>query len=199
MVEVTVPVPEGLDENEARDVAQTALLSLAGARMAARLVAADLAKVERAPGPGHLAQIALREEQWRAVEVRWGLLTPRQVTEMTGGNVEHVKSHTANLRTRNGLVGLPRNGRLYYPGFQLVEGRGGHPGRVAPAWAEVQRILAPARWDDDDLLAWATAPNARLDGRSPAEEIQASPDEVGPLLRAAAEAAVPRVTQAAIA
>lgn len=74
---------------------------------------------------------------------------------------------------RHGLAGILRHGTWRYPGFQFVRSEGAF--RVAPAWTELRRLLQPGGYDDADLLAWASAPNAWLEGRSPAEEIQRHP------------------------
>lgn len=62
----------------------------------------------------------------------------------------------------------------------------------APAWREVREILGSAGWNADDLLAWAAAPNAWLDGRQPADEIRDHPEGVTGELRRAVTRAVPR-------
>jgi hypothetical protein len=186
MAEVRVPVPAGVDEQDARRAAShaVAVVALLGD------VNEVLAKSPAHVGPGHLAQAALREERWREVEETWGLLSAQQVASLTGHRPERSRDLTANLRRRRGLAGIKRRGALVYPAFQFVAGRDGNL-VVASAWTLLRDLLRPAEWSDADLLAWAAAPNAWLEGRSPAEEIQEHPDEVSAVLRKAAHEALP--------
>lgn len=186
MAEVRVPVPAGVDEQDARRAAShaVAVVALLGD------VNEVLAKSPAHVGPGHLAQAALREERWREVEVTWGLLSAREVATLTGSHPERSRDLTSNLRRRKGLAGVKRRGALMYPAFQFVTGGDGNL-VVASAWTRLRDLLRPAAWNDADLLAWAAAPNAWLEGRSPAEEVQEHPDEVSAPLRAAAHEALP--------
>jgi hypothetical protein len=192
MAEVRVPVPAGVDEQQARRAAvhAVAVVALLGD------VKEALAKSAAHVGPGHLAQAALREERWRELEQTWGMLTPHDVAVLTGNKPEKARDLTSNLRRRKGLAGVKRRGTLMYPGFQFVTGSDGDL-IVAPAWTLLRDLLRPAQWHDPDLLAWAAAPNAWLEGRSPAEEIQDHPNEVTADLRTAAHEALPSGLRAA--
>lgn len=64
---------------------------------------------------------------------------------------------------------------------------------VPPAWSRLRELLAPAGWSVPDLLLWASAPNANLEGRSPADEINDHPDDVTDALRYAVTRAIPEV------
>lgn len=131
----------------------------------------------RSPGPGALAQAALREERWREVETSGGMLSDQDVKNL-------------DAATRSALIGVQRPRGMRYPRFQLVAG---HDGMriVSPAWTLLQELLAPAGWSDEFTLLWTLAPNAYLDGRSPTEEIQDHPDDVTDALRYAVERAIP--------
>ena len=117
-------------------------------------------------GPGHLAQAALREQRWREVERAWGMLTAEEVATLTGARPGSARSLTAILRRRKGLVGVKRHGALRYPGFQFAPGKSDLM-VVAPAWTALRQQLETTGWRDADPLAWASAPNAYLDGASP--------------------------------
>lgn len=186
MAQVTIEVPRGLAPEVARRVATEAVLT----RAAARQVEAVLARSDRPVGAGMLAQVALQDQAWREIEERWSMLSAGEVTAATGGNPANARAHTANLRRRKGLAGVKRNGALRYPGFQLVA-RSGAPGEVAAAWSALVRSLAPAGWDPADVLMWAASPNAWLQGRSPAEEIERHPHEPTQGLLLAAQKALP--------
>ena len=189
MTTVNVPVPAGIDSATARRVALRALNEVATLGQVEKVLADSSAQV----GPGHLAQAALREERWREVERAWGMLTAEEVATLTGARPGSARSLTANLRRRKGLVGVKRHGALRYPGFQFAPGNGDLM-VVAPAWTALREQLATTGWGDADLLAWASAPNAYLDGASPAQEVQAHPHDVSDALRHAVDGAVP-VTQ----
>lgn len=117
------------------------------------------------------------------------MLDGTEVATLTGNRPEAARDAIANLRRRKGLTGVKRLGALRYPGFQFVDGGDGTL-VVAPAWTRLRGRLAPAQWSDADLLAWAAAPTAWLDGRSPAEEIQEHPGDVTAALAKAADEAV---------
>lgn len=89
---------------------------------------------------------------------------------------------------RDGLLGVSRPNGVRYPRFQLVND--GAPA-VPPAWPILRNLLAPARWSDENLLMFTLSPNSYLNGDSPAQEIQAYPDEVTPRLRRAVDRAIP--------
>ncbi|MBM7508509.1 hypothetical protein JOE61_002323 [Nocardioides salarius] len=154
------------------------------------LVAKVLADSSAHVGPGHLAQAALREERWRDVEREWGMLAAVQVALLTGARPESARSLTANLRRRKGMAGVKRRGGLLYPGFQFVRVAEDRVA-VAPAWTTLRELLAPASWSDADVLAWAAAPNANLEGRSPAQEVHEHPASLSDALRNAVARAVP--------
>lgn len=137
-------------------------------------------------------------ERWRTIEAKWGLYTAAEVAKLVGGRPEAARALTGNLRRRKGLTGVKRLGALRYPGFQFVANHDGSLG-VAPAWSQLKQMLAPAQWSDADLLAWTAAPNAWLDGRSPAEEIQAHPTVVSDLLAKAVREAVPDLRVSGVA
>lgn len=186
MGKLTITIPDGVDEAEALRAATNAVDAVA----AGHAVIHALAQFKTSPGPGHLAQAALREARWRQVTETWGMLDGTEVATLTGNRPEAARDATANLRRRKGLTGVKRHGGLRYPGFQFIDGGDGTL-VVAPAWTLLKDLLAPARWSDADVLAWAAAPNAWLEGRSPAEEIQEHPDDVTDALAKAADEAVP--------
>lgn len=62
---------------------------------------------------------------------------------------------------------------------------------VASAWTTLRELLEPARGSDADVLTWASAPNAYLEGRSPAHEVHEQPEVVGGELRDAVTRAMP--------
>ena len=186
MTTVNVPVPAGVDKDTARRAALRAMHEIATLGLVEKVLADSSAHV----GPGHLAQAALREERWRAVEREWGMLPADQVALLTGARPQSARSHTANLRRRKGLAGVKRRGGLLYPGFQFV-GVGDDLIAVAPAWTALRELLEPAGWSDADVLAWASAPNAHLEGRSPAQEVHEQPERVSDALRHAVTRALP--------
>ena len=186
MAEVRIPVPAGVDKQEARRAAAHAVAVVALLGDVNEVLARSSAYV----GPGHLAQAAIREERWRELEQTWGLLTSQQVATLTGNRPERARDLTSNLRRRKGLAGIKRRGALVYPAFQFVTGKDGDL-VVAPAWIALRDLTRPAQWNDADLLAWASAPNAWLEGRSPAEEIRDHPDEVSDALHNATRQALP--------
>lgn len=183
---VRVNVPAGVDPAEVKTAIERALQGV----LARHEVGDAQAKAETALGLGQAAQLALREERWRQVEVTWGLLTVAEVAEATGAKAEGASAKVSNLRRRNGLLGIKRGGVLRYPGFFFVEGTKG-ASAVAPAWSQLKEMLVPAGWSEADTIAWVAAPNVWLDGRSPAQEIQDEPDQVTPALARAAAEAIP--------
>lgn len=188
MSTVSVSVPTGVDKNTARRAAERAMDEVAAIGLVEKVLADSPARI----GPGHLAQIALREEHWREVEEEWGLLAADQVAVLTGARPESARSHTANLRRRKGLAGVKRRGGLLYPGFQFMKVDEGLIA-VAPAWTMLRELLEPAEWSDADMLTWVSSPNAYLRGRSPAQEIHEHPEDVGDALRYAVDQAIPDV------
>lgn len=188
MTTVNVTVPAGVDRDTARRAAFRAMHEVATVGLVEKVLADSPVQI----GSGHLAQAALREERWREVEREWGMLAADQVSASMGARRESARSHTANLRRRKGLAGVKRHGGLRYPGFQLVAVGDGLIA-VAPAWTSLRELLEPAGWSDADVLAWASAPNAHLEGRSPAQEVQSRPDSVGDRLEYAVERAIPVV------
>lgn len=188
MRKVTITVPDGVDEAEALRAATNAIDEIA----AVNAVSQTLSQARINPGPGHLAQAALREARWRQVTETWGMLDGAEVATLTGNRPAAARDVTANLRRRKGLAGVKRLGALRYPGFQFADVDGAP--EVAPAWTRLKVLLAPAQWSDADILVWAAAPNAWLDGRAPAEEIQAHPADVTAALAKAADEAAPPPT-----
>lgn len=186
MTSVTVEIPTGVDKHTAQRAAQRAIEQVA----ALGLVEKVLADSPTNPGPGHLAQAALREERWRQVETEWGMLTGQQVAALSGANPKSARDLTSNLRRRKGLTGVKRHGGLRYPGFQFVQVDDDHIA-VAPAWTRLREALEPAGWSDADLLAWVSAPNAYLEGRSPADEVHENPMSLSVALGTAARRAIP--------
>lgn len=183
---VNVPVPAGVDKDTARRAALRAMDEVATIGLVEKVLADSSAHV----GPGHLAQAALREERWRDVEREWGMLAADQVALLTGARPESARSLTANLRRRKGLAGVKRRGGLLYPGFQFVR-FADDLGAVASAWTTLRELLAPGGWSDADVLAWAAAPNAYLEGRSPAQEVHEHPEGLSDALRHAVARAFP--------
>jgi hypothetical protein len=183
---VNVPVPAGVDKDTARRAALRAMDEVATIGLVEKVLADSPVHV----GPGHLAQAALREERWRGVEREWGMLAADQVALLTGARAQSARSHTANLRRRKGLAGVKRRGGLLYPGFQFVRVEDDLIA-VASAWTTLRELLEPAGWSDADVLAWASAPNAHLEGRSPAQEVHEQPDRVSDALRYAVTRTVP--------
>ena len=186
MAQVSIDVPDGLTPEVAKRVATEAVQT----RAATGRVEAVLSRSEGRVGPGMLAQVALHDEAWREVEERWGMLSADEVTVATGGKKGSASAHTSNLRRRRGLAGVKRDGALRYPGFQLVA-HGASRFEVAAAWSALVHSLTPAGWDPADVLMWAASPNTWLDGGTPAEEIQAHPDEPTERLLLAAQKALP--------
>lgn len=186
MTTVNVPVPAGVDKDTARRAALRAMNEVATIGLVEKVLADSSVHV----GPGHLAQAALREERWRDVEREWGMLAADQVALLTGARPESARSHTANLRRRKGLAGVKRRGGLLYPGFQFVRVDDDLVA-VASAWTTLRELLEPAGWSDADVLAWASAPNAYLEGRSPAQEVHEQPESVSDALRYAVARAIP--------
>lgn len=191
MSKVSVAVPSGVDEHTARRAAERAMSEVAAIGLVEKVLADSPARI----GPGHLAQVALREEHWREVEAEWGLLNAEQVTVLTGGRPESARDHTANLRRRKALTGIKRHGALHYPGFQFMKVDEDRIA-VAPAWMVLRDLLMPAQWSDADMLTWVTSPNAYLRGRSPAQEVHEHPEEVSDALRRAVDEAIPEVRKA---
>lgn len=128
--------------------------------------------------PGEAAQARLREERWREMEATWGLLTEAAVALLPEA-------------VRAGLLGVQRPDGLRYPGFQLITAAGGTK-VVPPAWQELWGLLAPGGWSDENTLIWTDSVNGYLEGRTPAEEIQANPARVPEALRYAAARALPQ-------
>lgn len=128
--------------------------------------------------PGAVAQAALREERWHQVETTWGMLSDAEVANLAPAS-------------RGGLIGVQRPEGLRYPEFQLFFDAPDGDRAVAPAWTRLCALLAPAGWSDADMLAWTSAPNAWLEGRSPAQEIQDHPAEVTEALHEAVLQALP--------
>lgn len=186
MVEVTVSLPAGVDEQDARRAASQAVAMVALLGEVKDALAESPAQVS----PGHLAQAALREERWRQVERAWGLLSAQDVATLMGHKPERARDLTSNLRRRKGLVGVKRRGALMYPGFQFVTARDDNL-VIPPAWTQLQARLRAADWSDADLLAWCAAPNSWLEGRSPADEIQDHPDAVSDALAVAVSESIP--------
>lgn len=140
--------------------------------------------------PGQRAQAALREERWRHVESRWGMWAADDLAQRTG---HHDLHHLIEMLDRDGLTGVRRHGSLRYPGFQFIETDGTL--QIPAAWTQLRHRLQPGNFDDADLLAWAAAPNAWLDGRSPAEEIQHHPHVMTEALATAADRFLPPATE----
>ena len=186
MTSVNVPVPAGVDKDTARRAALRAMNEVATIGLVEKVLADSPVHV----GPGHLAQASLREKRWRDVEREWGMLAADQVALLTGARPESARPHTANLRRRKGLAGVKRRGGLLYPGFQFVRVEDDLIA-VASAWTTLSELLKPAGWSDADVLAWAAAPNAYLEGRSPAHEVQEQPESVSDALRYAVTRAIP--------
>lgn len=182
---LSIAVPDGIDKETALRVAERAL----GEAAAVGAVEKVLADTKTPPGPGAMAQAALREENWRRIETTWGLLDANAVVALVGAKPGSGRTTTANLRRRKRLLGVKRHGALRYPAFQFVEHKDKHV--VAPAWTEMVECLDAARWSDANLLIWAAAPNAYLDGRSPAIEVQDEPAHISAALHYAIDRAIP--------
>jgi hypothetical protein len=129
-------------------------------------------------GPGARAQAALREEMWRDIELRWGLHDDSE------GVIQQARSSGSEP------TGVEREGQVVYPGFQLID-RPDVGAVLAPAWVALCQRLT-TRWSREDAILWTCSVNAYLQGGTPAEEIQSSPDAMSPgLVRAAEEAFAP--------
>ncbi|SFA86972.1 hypothetical protein SAMN05192575_101939 [Nocardioides alpinus] len=126
---------------------------------------------------GQAAQAALREEHWQEMERFGDFLTDEDLAALP-------------QTIRDGLIGVRRPGGMRYPAFQIVNWGDGTK-EVPPAWLQLVELLAPAGWNDEFLILWTSAPNAYLEGASPAQTIQSFPTEVTAELRYAAERAIP--------
>ena len=129
---------------------------------------------------GEEAQAALREENRQRIERAGEMLTGEELMALPSS-------------IRDGLLGVVRPEGMRFPRFQVV--LDDTEVAVPPAWSTLRILLAPARWDDEFLLIWTLAPNAYLDGDSPASEIQAHRIDVTSRLRHAAERAVPQASR----
>lgn len=178
MTTFTMDLPEGVSADDARD-AVALLASHAGVL---RRLSGALAEEPTPTAPPVLAQLGRVDASWRAVESRWGLLTPAEVTLLTGGNPQHARSHTANLRRRHGVLAIARHGGLRYPGFQFADNGG-----VRSTWATVAGVLTEAGWSAEEIVLWAAAPTGWLDGRVPLEVLDDEPETVLAAARQVAE------------
>ncbi|MDP3953189.1 hypothetical protein [Microbacterium sp.] len=134
---ISIEVPAGVDPATAKRHAERAVRALATIQQ----IETALAAVDELPGPGRMAQAALRAQ-------------------------------------RRDEIGRVRE-------MLLDSG----DGTVAPAWTEVKALLGETGWSEADLIAWAAAPNAWLEGGTPAEEVLAHPEAVTVRLRHAVDAA----------
>lgn len=124
-------------------------------------------------GPETLAAIRDREQAWRDVEARHGMLTSAQVAAAAGSRSKNPSEFAGNLRRTNQVVAIERAHRLQFPGFQFDD-----HGRPHPELRTVLNAFREAGWDAESVIFWFTAANGYLDGQEPAAQLAADPEAV---------------------
>ncbi|GFZ86809.1 hypothetical protein [Nesterenkonia alkaliphila] len=162
-VTIEIQVPGKLDPREARALAESAL------RKRAQLD--DFVQsVELKPDLVHPAvawHVVAADHRWRELMHKYGVFTSTEIALLRGANPKN-RSVATNLAKREKLLSFIRGGRKLYPRFQF-KGSSAHP-----SWKSIVTPLLDAGWQDEDILLWMTSPNGSLEGKIPADLLNAS-------------------------
>ncbi|MGH3446215.1 MAG: hypothetical protein ACRDQA_09875 [Nocardioidaceae bacterium] len=147
------------------------LASVVSTAEASEAIGEAMQTSEALPGPATLQAIRDREQAWRDVASRYGLLTSQQVGANAGvrGAAEWASQR---LRSRQ-VIAVKRGGRNLFPGFQFDE-----RGEVRAGLARVIEAFDQAGWDAESVMLWFTAPSGTLDDAEPATLLATDPDAV---------------------
>lgn len=149
------------------------LARVVAAAEASETIGRSMEITQTLPGPATLIAIRDREQGWRDVAERYGLLTSHDAAKMAGSTAKN-PSEWASQRVRSGrLIAVTRSGRNLFPGFQFDE-RGQERRGLQP----ILTAFADADWDSESIVLWFTAPNGYLGHRDPADLIAEAPDAV---------------------
>lgn len=131
-----------------------------------------LAEIDTPVSPQLARSLAATENAWRRLEMEFGLLSSREVSELMGSRSPN-RSYASEQRSRGKLIAVKRPGGLRYPGYQFD--RSEHA--IRPVMAELIRIAADAGRSEASLALWMTTPTGYLDGDRPVDQLS-DPDKV---------------------
>lgn len=106
------------------------------------------------------------EDRWRAMAKEYGLLNSRAVAALLGDSGTD-RNRAGRLAKEGKIIGVKRGRGTLYPGFMFDHGE------VRPVIAEIAAIGRRNHWTDPHLLLWLASPNGYLEGRVPAQTMDA--------------------------
>lgn len=147
-------------------------------RDAEHAIGETLEQLEEPPSETTLRGLLAHDQAWRDLKERWGAWGSAEVARIAGSrNANPYEWATSQVR-KHRLLGVERNNRLVFPGFQFHPEKG-TPAKILP---QVLATFRDADWDGDSVALWFVAPQGSADGAVPAAIIHSDPDR---LLRAA--------------
>ncbi|HSF26046.1 MAG TPA: hypothetical protein VLC50_00865 [Actinomycetes bacterium] len=181
-VEPVVVMVSARDEAEAAELAD--LISLAKAALRSRNEAAHgvlralLPEDQLSISAGVLTQLRHNAEAQRALAAEFGLLSSAEVGTIAGSKARNAAALASRWRTEGRIFGVPVDGSVRYPGFQLEDGK------PRPVVAETIKILGGhlAGWE---LALWFTGDNDWLGGVRPVDALTGTAADRDAVLAAA--------------
>ena len=147
------------------------LASVVSVAEAAEAIGEAMHAAEVLPGPATLKAIRDREQAWRDVDGRYGLLTSKQVGANAGSRAP-VEWASQWLRSQQ-VIAVKKRARNLFPGFQFDE-----RGQIRDGLKPILDAFGEAGWDTESVMLWFTAPNARLGDVEPAQLLTTNPEAV---------------------
>ncbi|WP_030143805.1 hypothetical protein [Mycetocola saprophilus] len=160
------------------------LLERVRARTAVSELSGVLARTAQAPHPALARAAQAGENEIRAIDAEFGLLTSAEVAKILGSSStpSAVRALASDMRGRGELLALKRLNRFVYPGFQFDRGRG----RVKPCVKPLVALAHASDWDEVDAVLWLCAPSTYFDDASrPVDHLDTDPERVLEIARRA--------------
>jgi hypothetical protein len=121
----------------------------------AKALGAAMAAIQSSPSPQLARSLQSAENIWRRTEHEFGMLTSKEVAELTGSR-KPSRTPAANLRAEGAIVGIMRGNSYRFPGFQFDKARGA----VRPVMANLITLARDNGRSDEDLVFWMTSPSS---------------------------------------
>lgn len=129
-------------------------------RIPERETSEALSRLERTTTPETAQRAQATENQWRAMDKEFGLLTSSQVADRVG---KSGRSYTHARHKAGELLKVRRGGHDYYPGFQVSETG------PEPVMAKLAELAEQFNVREASVLLWMVAPATWWDGLGPDE------------------------------
>lgn len=106
------------------------------------------------------------EESWHHMHLEFGLLDAAEFARAASLDQDDFE-HIFRLQLDGDIIGVFRDGRLRFPGFQIDR----HSPTVLPVIPDLVAIARAAKWRIEHLALWMISPNGYLSGARPVDRL----------------------------